>query len=548
MSDQDFDHLPQPELRRQHRWSFSLIWLVPVVAAIAGLVLVVRTYLQAGPSITISFETAEGLEAGKTEVRYKNVVVGKVKRITLSKDHSHIVAVVDLSKDATRLAVRDSSFWVERPRISINGVSGIETLLSGAYIGVDIGASSEVHTAFTGLEKPPAVTHDMLGKRFLLHAGSNNSLALGSPVYFRRIAVGRVVASDLDPDGRSVTVQVFVDAPNDRFVTQDARFWNASGVNLTLNAGGLKVNTQSMASVIAGGVAFQPMHDDQPGPPAADGTQYQLFDDEAAALAPPDGPATDIELHFSQTTRGLDTGAPVEFRGINFGTVKTIELEFDPAKKDFYTKVMVQVFPDRLGPAMHTMRSYEKDSNITARGMWESMIGRGLRAQLRAGNVLTGQLYIAIDFMKNAPSAEYDAKAEPMQLPTAPGSLEQLQEQLQSIVHKLDEIPFGEIGKNLNGTLKSANALLQQIDHELAPQAKDTLRAAQQALQSLDQSVASPDAPLQQDARRTLEEVNRTAASFRALADYLDQHPEALIRGKSNAQEPAGDSGRKQQP
>lgn len=548
MSEQNFDRIPEPEPQRRHRWSISLIWLVPIVAAIAGLVLVVRTYLEAGPTVTVTFETAEGLEAGKTEVRYKNVVVGKVHRIILSKDHSHVLAVVDLTKDAKKLAVQDSSFWVERPRISINGVSGIETLLSGAYIGVDIGVSEQPRTEFTGLEKPPAVTHDMKGRRFLLHAASDNSLALGSPVYFRRIAVGRVVASDLDPDGKSVTVQVFVDAPYDRFVTNDSRFWNASGVNLALNAGGLKVNTQSLASVIAGGVAFQSMHEDQPGNSAANGAQFQLFDDQVSALAPPDGLATYIEMHFSQTTRGLDLGAPVEFRGINFGSVKTIELEFDVAKKDFYTKVLVEVFPDRLGPAMRTLRTYEKDSNQSATDMWHHMVDRGLRGQLRAGNLLTGQLYITLDFMKQAPPAEYDPNANPMQLPTAPGSLEQLQEQLQSIVHKLDEIPFGEIGKNLNGTLKSANSLLQQIDHELAPQAKDTLRAAQQALQSLDQNVASPDAPLQQDAHRTLDELNRTAASFRALADYLDQHPEALIRGKSSAGEPASDSGRKQAP
>lgn len=547
MSEHDFDRIPEPEPQRRHRWSFSLIWLVPIVAAIAGLVLVVRTYLEAGPTVTITFETAEGLEAGKTEVRYKNVVVGKVHRVILSNDHSHIRAVVDLNKDAKKLAVQDSAFWVERPRVSINGVSGIETLLSGAYIGVDIGTSTQVRTEFTGLEKPPAVTHDMRGKRFLLHAASDNSLALGSPVYFRRIAVGRVVGSDLDPDGKSVTVQVFVDAPYDRFVTSGARFWNASGVNLALNASGLKVNTQSLASVVAGGVAFQPMKEDQPGEPAADGAQFQLFDDQTSALAPPDGPATDIEMHFTQTTRGLDVGAPVEFRGINFGSVKTIELEFDVARKDFYTKVLVEVFPDRLGPAMRTLRTYEKDSNQSVSDMWRHMVERGLRAQLRAGNILTGQLYITLDFMKQPPPPEYDASAtDPMQLPTAPGTLEQLQEQLQSIVHKLDQIPFGEIGKNLNGTLKSANSLLQELDQELAPQAKDTLRAAQQALQSLDQSLASPDAPLQQDARHTLEELSRTAASFRALADYLDQHPEALIRGKSSAGEPAPDSGRKQ--
>jgi len=545
MTERDLDDLPEPELRRQHRWSFSLIWLVPIVAALAGLVLVVRTYFEAGPTITISFETAEGLEAGKTEVRYKNVVVGKVKRITLTRDHTHIIAIVDINKDASSLAVEDSRFWVERPRIGINGISGIDTLLSGAYIGVDIGASSEKKDSYIGLEQPPPVTHDMKGKLFMLHTEDAGSLAIGSPLYYHRVAVGKVVESDLDADGKHVTVQVFVDAPHDQLVTDNTRFWNASGVDLSLNATGLKVNTQSLATVIAGGVAFQVFDDKDPGQPAADKSDFHLYSDQGLALAPPDGLPVEVLMHFDQSVRGLSTGAPVDFHGIGFGTVKSIELQFDPVKKEFYTDVTADVYPDRLGAAIKSMRALEKSTQTTANQMWGRMIERGLRAQLRSGNIITGQLFIAFEFVKNPAPASFDPEAKPLVIPTAPGSMEQLQEQLQSIVHKLDGIPFDQIGQNLNATLKSANSLLSQLDKEVAPEAKATLHAAQQAMQSLDQSVASPDAPLQQDARRTLEELNRAATSLRTLADYLEQHPESLIRGKSNEQEPAGDSGKK---
>ena len=545
MTERELDDLPEPQLRRQHRWSFSLIWLVPIVAALAGLVLVVRTYLEAGPTITISFETAEGLEAGKTEVRYKNVVVGKVKRITLTRDHAHIIAIVDIKKDASSLAVEDSRFWVERPRIGINGVSGIDTLLSGAYIGVDIGASDQKKDSYIGLEQPPPVTHDMKGKLFMLHTEDAGSLAIGSPLYYHRVAVGKVVESDLDADGKHVTVQVFVDAPHDQLVTDNTRFWNASGVDLSLNATGLKLNTQSLATVIAGGVAFQVFDDKNPGQPAADKADFHLYSDQGLALAPPDGLSVEVLMHFDQSVRGLSTGAPVDFHGINFGTVKSIELQFDPVKKDFFTDVTADVYPDRLGAAMKSMRALEKSTQTSANQMWGRMVERGLRAQLRAGNIITGQLFIAFEFVKNTKPVSFDPEAKPLVIPTAPGSMEQLQEQLQSIVHKLDEIPFDQIGQNLNATLKSANSLLAQLDKEVAPEAKATLHAAQQAMQSLDQSVASPDAPLQLDARRTLEEVNRAAASLRSLADYLEQHPESLIRGKSNEQEPAGDSGRK---
>ncbi len=545
MTEHDLNDLPEPEARRRHRWSFSLIWLVPIVAAVAGLVLVVRTYLEAGPTINLTFETAEGLEAGKTEVRYKNVVVGKVRRITLSHDHTHIVAIVDLNKDASRLAVEDSRFWVERPRIGINGVSGIDTLLSGAYIGVDIGTSDDAKKDYTGLEKPPPVTHDMKGKLFNLHTEDAGSLQIGSPLYYHRMPVGKVVKTDLDDDGKHVSVQVFIDAPYDRLVTENTRFWNASGVDLSLSASGLKVNTQSLATVVAGGIAFQPFNDQDLGGPAADKADFHLFSDQGTALAPPDGPAVEVLMHFEQSVRGLSAGAPVDFHGVNFGSVKSIELQFDAKEKEFFTDVKADVYPDRLGAAMKSMRALEKSTQSSANQMWGRMVERGLRAQLRAGNLITGQLFIAFDFVKNPKPVAFDIAAQPLVIPTAPGSMEQLQEQLQSIVKKIDEIPFGEIGKNLNGTLKSANSLLTQLDKELAPEAKATLRDAQQAMQSLNQSLASPDAPLQQNARRTLEEVNRAAASFRSLADYLEQHPESLIRGKSSDQEPAGDSGRK---
>lgn len=544
MTEPDPYQLPEPETRRQHRWSFSLIWLVPIVAAVAGLVLVVRTYMQAGPTVHITFDTAEGLEAGKTEVRYKEVVVGKVRRIALSRDHSHVIAIVDLNKDASNLAVADSRFWVERPRIGINGVSGIDTLLSGAYIGVDIGTSGDEKTDFVGLEKPPAVTHDMKGRLFMLHTEDAGSLAIGSPLYYHRIPVGKVVAADLDQDGQHVTVQVFVDAPHDRLVTASTRFWNASGIDLSLNATGLKVNTQSLATVVAGGVAFQSI-DQEAAAPAAENTDFHLFPDQGTALAPPDGPAVELLMHFGQSVRGLSNGAPIDFHGVSFGVVKSIELQFDQQKKEFYTDVIADVYPERLGAAMKSMRALESSTQTSAGQMWQRMVERGLRAQLRAGNLITGQLFIALEFVKNAGPAPFDPAARPLVIPTAPGSMEQLQEQLQSIVHKLDEIPFGDIGKNLNGTLKNASELLAQLDRELAPEAKATLRDAQHALQSLDQSVASQDAPLQQDARRTLQELNRAAASLRALADYLEQHPESLIRGKSSGQEPADDSGRK---
>lgn len=534
------DDLPQPEIRRDGRKRLSLIWLVPLVAALVGLGLVVRTWLQTGTTITISFSTAEGLETGKTEVRYKDVVVGKVRDISLSDDDSKVLVIVGLTPDASRLAVSDSRFWVVRPRIGIGGVSGISTLLSGAYIGVDVGHATTSQRAFEGLEKPPAVTHDQQGRQFTLTTRDAGSITIGAPVYYRRVAVGQIVDAALDADGRQITLQVFIDAPYDRFVTRNTRFWNAGGVDLAVSSEGLKLNTQSLATVLAGGIAFQAPDPNNPGEAAPAEQRFELYSNIANALAPADGPAVDALLVFRQSTRGLGVGTPVDFSGIVIGEVKSIQPEYDSAKQSFYSNVMVELYLERLGPAYRTLAALDGNA-ATSRPplkVLQRLIGQGLHGQMRAGNLLTGQQYIALFFKPGARRGPIRLVDSAPEVPTAPGSLEEIQTQIESIVTKLDAIPFEALAQDLRSTLNNASALLRTMDQEVAPQAKQTLADAAAALRSLDQNLASPESPLQQDTRRTLEQLNRTAASLRTLAEYLEQHPEALLRGRPVEAEP----------
>ncbi|MDE1951020.1 MAG: MCE family protein, partial [Burkholderiales bacterium] len=255
----------EPETVRQNRLRLSLVWIVPIVAVLIGIGLVLRSLLLAGPQITIEFRSADGIEARRTEVRFKEVVIGHVRRVQLRPDHQAVLVTVDLDKSAESLAVEDARFWIVRPRIGTGGVSGLSTLLSGAYIGVDAGASTEPRREFTGLDNPPLVLRDEHGSSFVLRADDLGSLDVGSPVYHRRVPVGRVVGYTLDADHESLQVQVFISAPYDKLVDRRSRFWNASGVELALNAGGLTLNTQSLVSMIAGGVAFADPPDAQPG-------------------------------------------------------------------------------------------------------------------------------------------------------------------------------------------------------------------------------------------------------------------------------------------
>jgi len=528
----DDDELPRPAVRRR-RFSASLIWLVPALAAVIGISLMVNSVLQAGPEITITFQTAEGLDAGKTPVKYKNVIIGKVDKIRLSGDRSHVKVTVALDKSADSFATKGTRFWVVRPRIGLGGISGIDTLLSGAFIGADVGDSQDKEDDFKGLESPPAVNHSAPGRSFVLHSDDLGSLDIGSPVYYRRIQVGRVVSYRLDDDGKGVSLQIFVDGPNDKFVTTATRFWNASGVDVSLGADGLKLNTESLATVVAGGMAFQ----DPPGPhddtPAGQDAQFKLFADQGTAMAPPDGTPHYIRMRFEKSVRGLDVNAPVEFLGVKIGNVVSVRLDYDEQTQRFPLIVGAVVYPERLGSAYVKLQAMAKmrGDNPDMTKMMGRLVDNGLRAQARTGNLLTGQLYISMDFIKNAPKVTFDPDARPLMIPTTGGSFDKLQEQAADIVDKIDKIPFDSIGKNLNETLGGLNATLKQVNGKTLPEFDNTLKGVQKTVNTAGDAL-SGDSPLQQNLGTTLQEVQRTARSLRVLVDYLSDHPEALIRGR----------------
>ncbi|KGI77776.1 intermembrane transport protein PqiB [Oleiagrimonas soli] len=532
----DTNDLPAPQIARRRRWQLPLIWLVPVVAAVVGLSLVVHALMSEGPTITISFKTAEGIEPGKTQVKFKNVVIGKVHTVALSKDRGTVLVRVDLEKRYDYFASDGSRFWVVRPRVGLGGVSGLSTLFSGAYIGADTesGDRHEERRRFKGLETPPPLTHGEPGSTFTLDSDDLGSLDIGSPVYFRRIQVGRVVSYRLDEDGKGVQLQVFVDAPYDRYVTDQTRFWNASGVNVAVDAGGLKVNTESLATVVAGGIAFQAPDYVRNDKRATASTHFELFDSRDKAMQPPDGPPLWLHMRFHQSVRGLAKGATVDFEGISIGEVKRISVEYDPVKKRFPVDVTAVIYPQRLGRAHEQFAkrigdAYEKNPGL---GL-AVLIKHGLRAQLRSGNLLTGQLYVALDFFPNDPHQELDPKQRPLRVPTVPGSFDRIQEQVAHIADRLDKVPFDRIGQHLDQSLQGIDALLKQLNGKLAPQASETLKQAQTTLRSLDGSL-SGDSPLQQNLGQTLLQVQRAARSLRVLTDYLGRHPEALLRGKRN--------------
>ena len=554
MTQPSLDSLPEPIVTA--RRSVAWIWLVPAVAVIIGVVLLVQYLLALGPTIVIEFETAEGLKAEQTELRFKDVVVGRVTDIRLSEDRSHVKVEVSLIPAAAALAVEDSRFWVVRPRADLGGVSGLDTLITGAYIAVDVGVSDQEAREFTGQERPPRVLNHQEGRRLTLRAEALNSLSIGSPIYFRGIVVGRIVGYDLDASGDGVTLQGFVEAPYHENLRATSRFWNVSGVDVSLDAGGLRVNTESVLTLISGGVAFynpeggistlprEPMNLEVAA--ETDALAFALFDSEADARAKADPIVLDTVMRFAGSMRGLAVGAPIDLFGVEVGRVTETELEYDVARKGFVAATRAELYPARLGRAFTQWQTRRASLGRTFSSPAEAgdqlirrLIDQGLRAQLRTGNLITGQLYIALDMLAPASRQSPDKDGEVaeddsarLEIPSVAGSFDQIQIQIANIVSKLDALPLGDMAGDLAGTLESLNKLMATLEGEVSVELTQTLEQVQALVEGLSSQVAAPNAPLQQDLQQMMEQIDRAAHSLRSLTDSLQRNPQSLLRGR----------------
>jgi len=508
--------IPESRVVARKRTRLSLVWLIPIVAAAAGAWVAVTKTLAEGPEITILFRSAEGLEAGKTKIDYNGVEVGTLKKIRLSDDHQRVIATAQMAPKTAGFLVEDTNFWVVRPRISGGSVSGLGTLLSGAYIGMEIGDSKKSRRRFEALEEPPVVTTDVPGRSFVLDTPTLGSLENGTPIYFRRLKVGEVESYEFAKDGRSFHVKAFVNAPYDQYVTPSTRFWHASGVDVSLSASGLKVQTQSLMSILVGGIAFETPATGPVLPPADEGATFPLFGDRAEAFRPAAQDPEIYELVFEQAVRGLEPGAPVQFRGITIGEVLDLKGQLDPETVDFSVRVSIQLDAGRFGVQIPGTEGIV-DRATFRRKTIDALVSHGVRAQLQSGSLLTGALFVAFDFFPDAPKATVDWSQQPPQLPTTPETLEALEANVASIIKKIDRMPLEAIGDDLKQAIADLDATIVS--------ARGTLDDAS--------ALIEPNSVLVQQLEGTLQEVNGAARSLRVLMDYLERHPEALIRGKT---------------
>jgi paraquat-inducible protein B len=517
-----FSNVPEAKAVPKKRTRLSLVWVIPIVAAVAGVWIAVTKILEKGPEVTIVFSSGDGLEANKTKIEYDGLTIGTLTSIRFAEDHKHVIATAEMSPKTKDFLVKDMKFWVVKPRMSGLNVTGLGTLISGYYIGVQLGQSKESERSFTALESPP-VGGDVPGRFFQLQTMELGSLGEGTPIYFRQIQAGQVVSYELNKDGINLNMKIFIQSPYDQFVTPDTRFWHASGVDVSLTAAGLHVQTESLMSILAGGIAFETPTTVSPQPPAPADTTFTLFNDRTEAFRPPPRDPHTYLLVFKQSVRGLTVGAPVEIGGIQIGEVTDIQAQFDAEKSEFSVPIMISVDPVRFGVKFLNFPKSEEPGSGHKRIM-DTLVARGLRAELKTGNLISGALFVAINFYPEEPQVTLDWSQEPVQLPTQSGKLEGLEDSVANLINNLNKTVT-----NLDMTVSGARGTLTNTDKLLTSTDK---------LMGNANTLIAPDSVLNAELNNLLQQGGDAAQALRVLLDYLERHPEALIRGKTGDAKP----------
>jgi paraquat-inducible protein B len=523
---------PLPSAPRRaalRRRRFSFVWAIPIIAAIIAGYLGYRTIIEQGPLLTLSFDTAEGLAAGQTQVKYKAVALGTVDSIDLSSDNSHVIVKVRMNNVGRRFLTSHARFWVVRPRFTPGDLSGLDTLVSGAFIAVDPGLSGGTYrNSFVGLEEPPGVRSNEPGNTYVLKADSIGSLDTGSPVFYRDVQVGEVLGYDLGNGLGPVTINIFVKAPFDNLVKQQSHFWNASGITANLTGGGFHLEFQSLQAIVSGAVAFDIPPDAQTGPPSADNSVFYLYHSEDDANAA--GYQTNIPLvaYFTSSVAGLQVGAPVDVLGIQVGQVTEVRLMVDLPYAGVKVRVAMDLQPERVvhiaGPATQA---------VDPATILQKMANQGMRAELDTASFVTGQKEIALSIIPGAGPAPLLHEGDALVLPSHSGGLDNAIASLTDISAKLDKIPFEKIGNNLNNLLITTNRTLggKQMKQTLASLSA-TLSSANNTLSGVNQDYGN-DSDFQRSLQQLLEEANAALQSIKQLTDYLNRNPQSLLLGRS---------------
>jgi paraquat-inducible protein B len=520
---------------RPRRW-FVWVWIVPIVAA--GLVIWLgwRSLADRGPMITIAFKAAEGLQAGQTKIQHRDVDVGTVQSVELTPDMSRVIVHARMTRQAAPYLNEKTRFYIVAPHVGIGGISGLSTIVSGSYIEMYPGKDGDSKRHFVALDEPPIILPDTPGRSFTLEAPDLSSLTRGSPISYNGVSVGEVEGYTLAPDGTHVTVTAFIRAPWDDLVHPETRFWNAGGVDLTAGAQGIRVRANSWQQLLSGGVAFETPLSVLTAKPSPEGADFKLYDNRQHALRTPRGPEVVYVADFEGNQRGVQPGISVELAGNEVGEVQEAHLKYDDHRHKLLTQVTFTVDSERMN-IENLKGAAAGDPRAAVRDSLKTLVAHGLRAQVVSLSFLTGQKTIALDMMPNAAPAQIAQVGRNLEFPTtASGDLTEVLQSLRSVLQNLDRATSGpQLGhalQELDQTLSHLDKLTQEVEPDLTSLIKslrDTADAAQGTLSTVQTMLGSSG---NTDLPKLMRELSDAARSVRVLADYLDRHPESLLRGR----------------
>jgi paraquat-inducible protein B len=539
-----------------------MIWTIPIIAIAIGAWLAWDTLSQEGPKIVVSFEDAEGLTAGQSQLKFKDITLGTVKSLEFTKDRKKVLVSISTTAQAEPFLTEGTQLWVVKPRLFAGNISGFNTLLSGAYVGLLPGdAAAKAERTFVGREEPPLLDSGVPGKTFLLKTEQLGSVNLGSPVFYRGLSVGQVLGWDIGDMAESVTIHAFVRSPFDSYVHDQTRFWNASGVSVKLGGAGVDMQVESLRALLLGGVAFETPTTGPTSAVSGEDHEFPLFVNQDAAKAASYSRKIPLLVYFSSSVRGLATGSDVVMHGLKVGRVTDVRLSYDLANDTVVAPVHLEIEPERIVGI-----GRQVTNNVDA--MVQTLAAKGLRATLQSGNLLTGEMLVSLDIVPDAPAATVTIEDGVFVFPTSDtGGLSGLQASAGDLLRNVNAIPFASIGQSLSvmtknmseltngpqlqqtltalaGTMAEAQSALKGLETNMGPFMKQlpeiaaslqsTLKQSTQLMRSVDTSYGS-DTQFHRDLDRLMAQLNDAVRSFKGLADLLTRHPEALVRGRTDS-------------
>ncbi|MBL6616456.1 MAG: MCE family protein [Reyranella sp.] len=551
--------LPTAGVHRRRR--IPLIWIVPLLTGLIAAWLAWDTMSKKGPTITIAFDSAAGLTAGQSQLKYKNVVMGTVSSIGMSPDFNKVIVTIETVREAEALLNNKTIFWVVKPELFAGSLTGLETLISGSYIGMRPSAEPGTHRQhhFVGEQDPPVLQAGTKGTTFKLDSKRLGSISLGSPIFFRDLEVGTVLGWDIADLASRVTIHAFVRAPYDQYVHVDSSFWNASGISVKFGGDGVQVRVESLRAVLLGGIAFETPFDTKQAIAATNQEfpLYRNFDDAKAA-----GFGRQIRLlsYFPGSVAGLEPGAHVTLHGLRVGEVTDVDLVYDPKLDRVVVPVHYRVEAGRI-------LNIAAAEQTNAESLAEDMIKRGMRATLQSTSIITGAKEIALERVPDAKPDTMERKGDVYIIPTSEvGGFDAITRSAAELLGKLNRIDYDKIGKSLEGAVGGLDTMIngeqmkrtltalekamvdvqdiaKKLDQEGAPalkrlpaiaqQLQDALSTANRLFGSLNSGYGD-DSRFRRDLDRLLPQLTDAARSLRALTDLLSRHPEALIKGRTN--------------